>query len=326
MEKAFKNCASLNYVDLSNFHSYNFKDIFMGCNNLLKNIISPQNSNIQDLNELLNTLKVDKEECQIGEGPKCKSCMKVEESRYCEDCNEGYYIPFTRKREECIKYEDNCSECLGLITFNFCYKCKEGYILLNGKCELNTLMNTNEIIEQNKEEDEKEESEKTNKDKEIEEDEKMCTIGENEKCKSCDSVQPEFCATCNDGYFLPQNDKTKCSECSMKGCTICPNDICIICFDEDDIEDDINYPNLSEEEALDKIMNENHLGNTYVNEIYASHFGENLSNNLRIVRNYVWNKYKRKMIEIQGIIHIEYGYSYISAYDENYDTYGCTGE
>ena len=70
----------------------------------------------------------------------------------------------------------------------------------------------------------------------------------------------------------------------MKGCRICPNDICINCFDEDDIKDDINSPNLSEEEALNKIMNDNHLGNTHVNGIYASHFGENLSNNLRIVR------------------------------------------
>ena len=32
------------------------------------------------------------------------------------------------------------------------------------------------------------------------------------------------------------------------------------------------------------------------------------------------------MIEINGLIHIDYGYSYISEYDENYDTYGCSGE
>ena len=325
MQNTFKNCASLNYVDLSNFHSYNFSGIFTGCNNLLKNIISSQNSNIQDLKDLHNILKVDKEECQIGQGPKCKSCMKGKDSRYCEDCNEGYYIPFKKKREECIKCEEICSKCFGLIIFNFCYKCKEGFILLNGKCELNKLLNTNEIIEQTKDDEEKEENENTNKNKEIEEDEKRCIIGLNEKCKSCDSINPEFCSSCNDGYFLPENDKTKCSECSMKGCRICPNDICINCFDEYN-KDDINYPNLSEEEAINKIMNDNHLGNTYVNGIYASHFGENLSNNLRIVRHYVWNKYKKKMIEINGLIHIDYGYSYISEYDENYDTYGCSGE
>ena len=32
------------------------------------------------------------------------------------------------------------------------------------------------------------------------------------------------------------------------------------------------------------------------------------------------------MIEIIGIIHIDYGYSYISAYNEQNETYGCTGE
>ena len=33
---------------------------------------------------------------------------------------------------------------------------------------------------------------------------------------------------------------------------------------------------------------------TYVKGIYGSLYGDNLSNNLRIVRHYVWNKYKEK--------------------------------
>ena len=37
-----------------------------------------------------------------------------------------------------------------------------------------------------------------------------CVIGENEKCRACDLNHSEFCGTCNEGYYLPQYDKTKC--------------------------------------------------------------------------------------------------------------------
>ena len=54
------------------------------------------------------------------------------------------------------------------------------------------MLNTNEIIEQTKDDEEKEENENTNKNKEIEEEKNRCIIGLNEKCKSCDSINPEF--------------------------------------------------------------------------------------------------------------------------------------
>ena len=376
LQNTFK---KLYYVDLSNFHSYNFGGIFIGCVNLVININTQQNSDNKDINELFNNSEIANIECEIGPGQKCKSCLEGKHSQYCDDCNEGYYMPYKKKKEECIKCEENCLECFGLVTFSYCFRCKGGFELINGKCEKNKQIITDEVIDQteenekknkekekvevekknndeNKEEEiekdkdkekdenkgedkdkgedegeakdkggdrdedtdedkdknkEKEEEKKKEKEKENEmgkektienrketeksdtnkaEDEKKCTIGPNEKCKSCDINHPEFCGSCNEGYYLSEDDKTICSKCSMKGCRTCPNNTCIDCLDEDEI----NYPNISEEEALNKVINEKHIGMTYVKGIYGSLYGDNLSNNLRIVRHYVWNKYKEK--------------------------------
>ena len=336
LQNTFKNCVNLNYVDLSNFHSYNFGGIFIGCVNLVININTQQNSDNKDINELFNNSEIANIECEIGPGQKCKSCLEGKHSQYCDDCNEGYYMPCKKKKEECIKCEENCLECFGLVTFSYCFRCKGGFELINGKCEKNKQIITDEVIDQteenekneerdrdkvevtnedknknenkekekvedekkdndeNKEEEiekdkdkekdenkgedkdkgedegeakdkggdrdedtdedkdknkEKEEEKKKEKEKENEmgkektienrketeksdtnkaEDEKKCTIGPNEKCKSCDINHPEFCGSCNEGYYLSEDDKTICSKCSMRGCRNCPNNTCLI--------------------------------------------------------------------------------------------------
>ena len=108
----------------------------------------------------------------------------------------------------------------------------------------------------------------------------------------------------------------------MEGCRTCPNDICIDCFNDTQI----NYPNINDdEEARKKVMEDLNIRDTWVDKIYCYNYCENLSNGLRIDRHFVWNKYKRKMIEIVGIIEI-FSYSYIHAYDKNNKSYYCTGE
>ena len=90
-----------------NFHSFNFGGIFVGCVNLIININIEVNSN-QDLSQLLNNSEQNEVKCEIGPGPKCKQCMEGKHSIYCDDCNQGYYIPYKKKRTECIKCQENC--------------------------------------------------------------------------------------------------------------------------------------------------------------------------------------------------------------------------
>ena len=97
----------------------------------------------------------------------------------------------------------------------------------------------------------------------------------------------------------------------MKGCRNCPNDTCIDCFDDTEI----NYPELSDDEALKKTMTDLTIRTTYSDRIYCYCFGTYLSNGLRIVRHYAWNKYKRKMIEIIGIYHVGSDFYYIKIYN-----------
>ena len=142
---------------------------------------------------------------------------------------------------------------------------------------------------------------------------KKCTIGQNEKCKTCDENDPGICGLCNEGYYLPlDGNKLQCEKCSMKGCRNCPNDTCIDCFDDTEI----NYPGLSDDEALKQTMTDLIIRTTYSDKIYCDCNGIDLPNGLRIVRHYAWNKYKRKMVEIIGIYHIGYDYNYMLAYNE----------
>lgn len=109
IENMFQNCENLNYIDLSNFHSYNYGGIFTGCSNLDLNINIDINI---DINQIINTLIISKTECEIGPGPKCKSCMEGPiYSRYCDEYNEGYYIPSQKRRINCLPCEDNCLQC-----------------------------------------------------------------------------------------------------------------------------------------------------------------------------------------------------------------------
>ena len=204
----FKDCINLKFVDLSNFNSYNFQGIFSGCINLQiydisnLNIYNNDNNNSNSntsLNKIVNNI-VNKFNltCKIGENSKCKTCQKgLLLSQYCEKCNEGYYIPYQKRRKECLKCNDNCLECFGSAVLQYCYKCEDGYYLNNGKCI------------------------------------KKCEIGNDTKCNSCDLKEQHLCETCNEGYFLPEDEKTECKICDLDNCKQCGGNLnetkCLIC-------------------------------------------------------------------------------------------------
>ena len=48
---------------------------------------------------------------------------------------------------------------------------------------------------------------------------------------------------------MPEENKTECTECSLGCCKECPNDECTVCNGVD-----VNYPQLSLEEALKKVQ------------------------------------------------------------------------
>jgi surface protein len=286
----FKNCTNLKYVNLSNFQTYNYKGIFTGANNIILNINKDfDNTSIsKDISELINNnlKEIIVVECQIGEGSKCKGCIEGWESEYCGDCNEGYYLPYNKKRMECIKCQDKCLECFGLVIKSYCRKCEEGYELTNGKCK------------------------------------KECTTGENEKCKTCDLINTDLCGSCNEGYYLPEEDKTKCKKCSMDCCKECPNDKCIICSG-----DDVNYPELTLEEALKKVMDENLTPESFSKKIYYSNFYPSVPG-IKVIspsgnyyvngkKHFVFHTYKRKMIELNGLYHILSNYNDLVVCNDN---------
>ena len=125
-----------------------------------------------------------------------------------------------------------------------------------------------------------------------------CVIGANEKCKTCDLIQPEFCDECNDGYFLSYYEKTKCTKCSVRDCKACPDDQCLQCFDDNS---EINYPLLTEEQALAITLNNMNLYKHSSKNIYCySNSNNKLALSVILSKYYIWNNYKRKMIEISG--------------------------
>jgi hypothetical protein len=115
-----------------------------------------------------------------------------------------------------------------------------------------------------------------------------CSIGDNENCKTCDSEEKKNCDSCNDGYYLSKDDKTKCIKSIIK---------------DDDV---INYPELSEKEAFDKIYKEMGLRDTFVENIYCQqHNPKKPKGDYSNQVHFVWNKYKRKMIPIKGVYYID---------------------
>ena len=127
-------------------------------------------------------------------------------------------------------------------------------------------------------------------------------VGGDEKCKSCSSKQPEFCGSCNEGYYLSEYDKTKCKKCSLINCKICPNDICTECFNKYKINYEANYPYLTDQEAFDKVYKEMNLHDTPINKIYyKTSDSKTIAITIPKKIYFVWNKYQREMIAIYGI-------------------------
>ena len=79
-----------------------------------------------------------------------------------------------------------------------CSFCELGYDLFDNKCKLKKIEISN------------------------------CTIGEEEKCKECNN-NPQLrnqCKTCNEGYYLSEDEnenknKTICQKCDIEGCLEC---------------------------------------------------------------------------------------------------------
>jgi hypothetical protein len=184
----FKGCANLSYVDLSKLNSFNYEGIFLGCVSLSINKKIESNSTQINLKDIIkDSLDILIVNCQTGEGGMCKTCQEgLIMSRYCEECNDGYYIPLQQRRSECLKCNSNCKTCIGTSTMSYCTECDEGYYAYTGSCI------------------------------------KKCNIGEDEKCKSCDFSFQEYCLGCNDGYFLPKGGyHTQCKKCDIKDCLKC---------------------------------------------------------------------------------------------------------
>ena len=78
----------------------------------------------------------------------------------------------------------------------------------------------------------------------------------------------------------------------------CPTDNCFDCY----ANTEINYPELSDKEAFDKVFNEMDLYNTVVKGIYYNP-KMTKDNNNRV--HSAWNKYKRKMIHFKGLPYID---------------------
>ena len=118
-----------------------------------------------------------------------------------------------------------------------------------------------------------------------------CSIGSDEKCNSCDSEQKEYCDTCNEGYYLSEEDKTQCKKLETDG-------------------DEIYYPELSEKEAFDKVFKEMGLRDTFVKNVYCQKHNPKMpKGDYRNQIHFVWNNYKRKMIPIKGVYFIDEGNS-----------------
>lgn len=115
-----------------------------------------------------------------------------------------------------------------------------------------------------------------------------CAIGNDEKCQTCNSNENEFCGSCNEGYYLSEGDRRQCKKYSID-------------------DDEINYPELSEKEAFDKVYKDMGLHDTHVEKIYyRQHNPIMTEGDYTMQVHFVWNGYKRKMVPIKGLYYIDY--------------------
>ena len=102
----------------------------------------------------------------------------------------------------------------------------------------------------------------------------------------------------------------------------CSKDNCFDCYSSEEI----NYPELSEKEAFDKIFKEMGLRNTLVKNVYCQQHNPKMpKGDYRNQVHFVWNNYKRKMMPIKGVYYIDddiakiYNNEYLQAIIQGYE-------
>ena len=244
LDNTFENCTKLKNVNLSINNMSNIEEAsntFSGCENLESiNITTFQNikdgmfNNIKstptiianeyisnditkiffNINIKINIIIViiePRNECNLGDGEKCKTCSKINKKN-CLTCNSGYYLPFNAiNTERCSACNiiEHCLSCFGSTNSILCLSCGLGYNLENNKCVKDKIMLPN------------------------------CTIGDNELCKVCNSNEDlrNECEACNEGFYLPVDAQNKsfCENCNkIENCIECSgiknNPICSKCL------------------------------------------------------------------------------------------------
>ena len=220
MNNIFSGCEKLEKIDLTSFKKI-FNSLFTGIKSkpdiIANELISNEIKNIFkklfsiDINIIINIFdgKEDYGQCIIGENEKCKTCSKKINSN-CLTCNDGYYLPYHEMENKiCLSCNiiNHCISCLGEKNYIICSSCESGYELKDNKCQKKEISG--------------------------------CIIGENEKCKTCNTnfnLRDE-CETCNMGYFLPEDakNKTLCVGCNIDNCLKCAGTrnikLCAQCYE-----------------------------------------------------------------------------------------------
>ena len=309
MEDSFSGCEQLKSVDLTDLtpqKNVSVQNMFKNCAQLdyvdLSNFQTNNFRGIFDgaLNILINfNINIDLDSLiNLGEiinalNEKKADC-EIGEGKKCKACMEGLYSQYCKDCNEgyYFPYEKRRTECI---------KCEENCLECIGlaifsickKCENGYKLVNGKC---QKEENQEEEEEPLNHKPEIE---------------------------CNEGYYLPKDEK-ECKKCSMECCKECPNDKCILCYGEE-----VNYPELSLDEALKKVQDDESAPESYSSKIYYSNYYPSIKGmkvkipdgriySINGKRHYVFHTYKRKMIELEGLYHISPYYTNLLIYFENY--------
>lgn len=194
----FSGCDSLKNLDLSKFNKVD-SELFGGEEKLIKinvkikiNIKIKSDLELSDIFSKFVTDILPDAQCQLGPNEKCKSCYESQYKRfYCESCNEGYYVPVIDFRKlKCLKCPYGCNECSDLNNSVNCSNCEEGWSLYDGKCYKN------------------------------------CIKGDKEKCLSCGKNENvTFCESCNEGYYLDEENDSSCTKCEIENCAKCSGNL-----------------------------------------------------------------------------------------------------